>query len=274
MARVAVCIPTRNYGRWLGQTIGSVQAQTLRDLEILVCDNASTDDTAAVVGALAAGDARLRYLRHERDLGMVGNWNACLERVSAPYVKVLCADDLLEPTCLERQAALLDAHPAAALASCARRLVDEQGAPTGPVLAFSDRAGFTGGDEVIGRCLVDGNVVGEPSAVLLRRGALDRGFDPAYRHLTDLALWLHLLERAGLAFTPEPLCRFRVHGDQATRHNVASGVAQAEELRLLARYLRWPGVAAGDRLRGLRRGWYLWRSMRAARSGGAAGQAG
>ncbi len=265
MAKVAVCIPTRNYGRYLRRTIASVQAQTFTDLEILVCDNASTDGTEALLQELGASEPRLRSHRHPQDVGMAGNWNACLERSSAPFVKVLCADDLLEPGCIEAQVALLEAHPGAALAACGRRLVDDDDRPTGRVLAYAGAPGAAPGGAVIGRCLVEGNQVGEPSAVLLRRAALDRGFDPAFRHLADLELWLHLLERAELAFDPAPLCRFRVHPGQATAHNVASGVAQAEELRLLRRYLGWPGVGLEARLRGLWRGLHLWRSLRGAR---------
>ncbi len=77
-ARVTVAVPTRNRAAFLRQCVESVRRQTHADLEILIGDNASTDETGVVAQEMARADGRIRYVRHAENLGMVGNWNALL----------------------------------------------------------------------------------------------------------------------------------------------------------------------------------------------------
>ena len=88
---VSVCIPTYNYGRFLGRAIESVLGQAFGDFELLVVDNASTDGTDELVAGY--DDPRLSYLRNERNLGLFGNFERCLELARSDLVKILCADD-------------------------------------------------------------------------------------------------------------------------------------------------------------------------------------
>src|SRR5439155_20938433 len=96
------------------------------------------------------------------------------------------------------------------------------------------------------RCLAEGNIVGEPSAVMFRRSAAARGFSEAYAQLVDLEMWLHLLERGPLVFTPEPLCSFRRHPLQQTEANKETGVHNSEILRLVLDYGASPLLAGRD----------------------------
>ncbi len=90
---VSVLIPTRNRARSLRRAITSAMAQTAPQLEILISDNASTDDTRCVVGELMKEDDRIVYYRHDTNLGPVANWRTCLEKASADYACILCDDD-------------------------------------------------------------------------------------------------------------------------------------------------------------------------------------
>ena len=110
MPTISVCIPTFNYGRFLPDAIASVTAQTLGDLELIVVDNCSTDDTGGIVAGLARAEPRLRYYRNDRNLGICGNFNRALELASGEYVKILCADDWLAPQALEKSIAVLARH--------------------------------------------------------------------------------------------------------------------------------------------------------------------
>jgi hypothetical protein len=93
----------------------------------------------------------------------------------------------------------------------------------------------------VGRCLAEqSNLVGEPTAALFRREQAGRGFDPAYRHLVDLEMWFHLLEKGEFAYLAEPLVAFRRHGRQQTEVNKAGGVHHAEWMRLFLRHLDRP----------------------------------
>lgn len=93
---ICIAIPTRNRHLWLHEAIASALAQDYPGIEVLVSDNASTDDTPNTIAAF--GD-RIRSFQHSQDCGMVGNWNALLGMARAPWFLLLCDDDRLEPIC-------------------------------------------------------------------------------------------------------------------------------------------------------------------------------
>src|SRR5215218_3603182 len=96
--RVSVCIPTYNYGHFLGAAIESVLRQEFDDFELVVVDNASEDDTPAVVARYH--DPRLRHHRTDRNMGLFGTFARSLEIARGEFVKFLAADDWLHPAYL------------------------------------------------------------------------------------------------------------------------------------------------------------------------------
>ncbi len=216
--KVSVCIPTYNYGRFISDAMDSALLQTFRDFELVVVDNCSTDNTKEIVERYAAFDGRIKFFSNEANLGMVENWNRCLQHASGEYVKILCADDLLEPTCLEKSVSVLDNYPDVAIVTSARRIATENLEPIDVISNFHKFA-IRPGLEIIRRSLVlnPKNIIGEPTAVLFRNKDAKRGFDTRYKQIVDLEMWLHLLERGAFAYIPEELCVIRQHGNQATR---------------------------------------------------------
>jgi len=236
--RVTIVIPSYNYARFLPDSIGSAAAQTFPDTEILVLDNASTDETAEVVRGFAARDRRIRYVRNKTNIGAIPNFNKGIALAAGEYVKVLCADDRLEPECLERTLPPLERDPAIALSGCARRYIDAQGRPFGSILSFTDRSAVLPGPDVIVRCLFRGNLIGEPSAVLFRKRDADPGFSTDYRQLVDLDFWFRLFERGAFAFAAEPLCNLREHEGQTTVRNLWTFSAARDEWKIYRDYGR------------------------------------
>jgi glycosyltransferase involved in cell wall biosynthesis len=215
-SRVSVCIPTYNHGRFIGAAIESVLAQTFAEFDLLVVDNASTDDTAEIVAGYVAADRRVSYVRNPENLGMVGNWNRCLELARRPLVKIVCSDDLLEPECLERGVNLLDSAGSAGLAACSRAVVDIDLNYLG-IRGYSGRRTACRGVDAIRQCLTRGNLIGEPTAVIFRKELAARGFNPRYGQLADLEMWLHILQSGDFVFDPTVQCKFRQHEAQCTR---------------------------------------------------------
>jgi glycosyltransferase involved in cell wall biosynthesis len=95
----SICIPTYNMAHWVVEAIDSVLRQTDGDFELLVGDNASTDDTRTALEKYT--DPRIRVYRHETNLGAYGNVNFLLRNARGKWVHVLCADDTMSPVCLE-----------------------------------------------------------------------------------------------------------------------------------------------------------------------------
>ena len=244
--RVSVLIPTYRYAGYLREALDSVLAQDFADFELLVSDDCSGDGSAEIIREYAARDARIRAHVHPENIGMVQNWNWCLAQARGEFVKYVFGDDLLaRPDAIGKMVAMLEAHPAAVLAACARNVIDEKSR----VVEVSSGLGSSGvhpAAETMLRCLEEGNVIGEPTAVMFRRSAAARGFSESYEQMVDLEMWLHLLGCGPLIHTAEPLCGFRRHPLQRTEANREKGTHGRELLRLMLDYGASPILAGGD----------------------------
>ena len=241
--RVSVCIPTYRYARYLPEAIESVLAQTYGSFELLIIDDHSPDDSREIIESFARRDRRISWSVNDSNIGMVANWNRCLEQARGEYVRFLFGDDyLISPDAVSHLAGLLDEHPGAVLAGSARRIVGEDSRELRTVSRFPDRS-CVDGCTVIRRCLLEErNLVGEPSAVMFRRSEAARGFDPSFRQLVDLEMWFHLLGGGDYCHAGAPLVAFREHGGQQSVHNARAGVLIEELVRLNVDYGQRPGV--------------------------------
>jgi glycosyltransferase involved in cell wall biosynthesis len=239
--RVSVLIPTYNYARYLPEAIESVLEQDFRDLELLIVDDSSSDNTAEVVQPFCARDARVRFAVNSIHLGMVKNWNYCLQQARGEYVKFLFADDkLYHPGAISKMVELMERNPSAVLAASARSILDENSRVVDVWRSLGD--GRHNGRNVIAACLMQNgkNVVGEPSAVLFRKKDALRGFNEQYLQMVDVEMWFHLLEHGDLAYTREPLCAFRCHASQRAERNTSSGLGWKEHAVFLSDYAVQP----------------------------------
>ncbi len=111
MAAITVGVPVYNGAAHLAQSLDCVLGQTFQDLEVLVFDNASTDDTADIVARYAERDPRVRYHRQPRNKGAVPNFGDLARAATSPYFLWRAADDLSDPNYIEALHRLLEAHP-------------------------------------------------------------------------------------------------------------------------------------------------------------------
>lgn len=207
---VSVCIPVYNCESFIAETIRSVLQQTSVDFELVIIDNASTDKTAEIVTGFS--DARIRYLRNDQNIGMMGNWNKCLDEAKGEFIKLLPADDLIYPTCLEEQVKVISESSTVALVCCGRDIIDVAGKKL-IRRSFSGLNGFVSGAEAVRRIIRSGtNRLGEPGAILFRRELISRTnrFSDQYPYVIDLGLWIKLLGMGDLYVIQKSLCAFRV----------------------------------------------------------------
>jgi len=245
--KVSVCIPGFNHARFLPQAIDSVLEQTFQDYELIIVDDASTDDSYGVIREYATRDERIICSRNETNVGMVQNWNTCLEMAHGTYVKFLFGDDcFISDSILELMVSSFEEDPSASLVTSARNYVDENSNLVKVLSPFGSDGAYDG-KQVIRQCLLlQKNLIGEPTAAMFRREQAERGFDAKYRQLVDLEMWFHLLEQGGLVYIDRPLSSFRVHPGQQTAVNVKREV-EIEDTRYLYEeyldkpYLKLPG---------------------------------
>jgi glycosyltransferase involved in cell wall biosynthesis len=227
---VSAVVTTYNYARFLPDALDSVLAQSHRNLEIVVIDDGSTDDTAAVVQRYA--DCGVRYV--SRSHGGAGRArNTGLEVTSAPLVAFLDADDAWLPDRVAVGVAHLARHPELALVAAHAFACDEQLRPTAVVPASTREKG-----RMLEQLLVD-NVVLNPSSVLVRRAAIEAagGFSEiAFGE--DWDTWIEIAKRFPLGFIDRPVALVRRHSGSVspTRGRVRVDVNRAIVERHLSAY--------------------------------------
>lgn len=134
--KVSIGLPIYNGERYVGETLDAILAQSYRDFELVVCDNASTDRTQDICRSYASIDPRIRYVRHERNLGVTRNFNAAFRLAAGQYFKWAASDDLIDPTFVERCVRILDDDPSVVAAFSRTRIIG----PDGEHLADSDQS--------------------------------------------------------------------------------------------------------------------------------------
>ena len=123
MPKISVCIPVYNGETYLAQTIQSVLDQTYSDFELVIIDNASTDNTVSIVRSFT--DSRIRLIQNETNVGMLGNWNNCLRYGNCEYMQLLCADDLLTPDNFQKKVKILEDFPEVGMVFSGSHVINE-----------------------------------------------------------------------------------------------------------------------------------------------------
>ncbi len=211
MPRISVCVPTYNRAHHLPDAIESILSQTYGDFELVVSDNASTDNTAEVLDRYR--DPRMGIHRNAANLGLVGNFNRCLELARTPYVILCCSDDYWAPQLLEREMGFMDQHPGVTYLHTGSIVVSTDKRAVAPNILPLDPV--TPGRQYLTRFLLeDLNGTNFSSALYPTRLLRDAGgFDPRLPHTQDLAVWARMALRGDVGYIAEPLVYFRKHAD-------------------------------------------------------------
>lgn len=233
MDGVSICIPTYNGERHLDKCLQSVLAQTYGNTAIFVVDDGSLDATREIVSRYEHAAHRIRSLHNGINIGLVENWNRCVELTSSEWIKFVFQDDFIDPTCIER---LVDAgnRTGRGLVVCRRDFVFD-GVPTSTRLLYerlptmdsvAGRRTDLSPEDVARAALELGcvNFIGEPTSALIHRRVFEKvgNFRPDLIQYCDLEFWLRAGVHVGIAYVPETLAHFRVHERSTSAKNTAS----------------------------------------------------
>ena len=224
---VSVCIPTYNRAKLLQQAIESVLAQTFEDFELVISDNASTDETEQVVKSYS--DTRVIYSRNSHNIGWNGNMNQVLSLARGEFLTIIPDDDLMMPENLARKVAVLRPNPRVGLVHSKYHLID----PEGRVVRSNTNWGHgpdrsadavEPGHEVLRALLLGFNSINLPT-VLFRRTCYERlgGFTDLLSHTDDYEYWMRIAAHDDVAFLAEPLVKWRVHSGTLTSQYILAG---------------------------------------------------
>jgi glycosyltransferase involved in cell wall biosynthesis len=247
---VSIVIPSFNRGHCIRACIGSVLTQTVGDMEIIVVDDASRDDTAAQVSAI--GDPRIRYLRHESNKGGAAARNTGIQAARAEYVAFLDSDDAWSPDKLEKQLRHLE-NKGIGYGFSYTWLIGRD--PQGREIWRTDRS--IDGLAVM-ELLVE-NCVGTFSSVMARRSALLAvgGLDEKMRSCQDWDLYVRLNALTRVCCLEEHLVFYRQDSGDKYRISASPASIVSGHRRMLqkleARYADLPAEARAGSLRGFSR---------------------
>lgn len=250
--RVSVLVPTYDSGHYIVETIESILAQTMRDFELIVLDNASADDTAERVAGF--DDERLRYVRHRENLGFRGNCSAGRRLARGRFIVFVGADDIWERELLDRAVAFFDANPGISFLHTGAHWIDEDGIPYGGTNA--KWAPVSAGRDAFVDVFREGFCF---SGMLMRSDLVERlgEFEPRWDWLLDVWLFLHLCAMGDAGYLEERLVRYRVHSASLSSDLYREGRGFRQHLQVVSEAFEWPearalGLGPEDRRRALR----------------------
>ena len=231
--RVTVLMGVHNGERFLAEALDSILAQTFRDFEVLIIDDASTDRTASILADYTSRHACIHLMRNTSNLGLTRTLNIGLAAARGEYIARMDADDTAFPERIARQVAFLDMHPEVGVLGTGAALMNADGTILRERHCATDHEAiawrlFFTNDLIHTSVLFRSHIVGEPVR-----------YDEAVRRAQDHALWLRLCRVTRLAVLPEVLVHYRIHTDNITTTDAggvdASSAAQAA--RSAAEYL-------------------------------------
>ena len=224
--KVTFLLPVYNAAETVADSIDSVLSQTFDDFELLIIDDASTDETPAVLATFP--DKRIHIYRNEINLELARSLNRGLTLARGEYIARIDADDICLPHRAATQVEFLDTHSGIAVVGSHVETFSTDIFVRGTVIAYPAEP------DAVAAGLVFRNTLAHPS-VMLRKSALAAAsvqYDEKVRRAQDYALWAEcFLQGLKLANIPQVLLRYRVHAKQATVRESFAALATAAAVR-------------------------------------------
>ncbi len=232
---ISICIPTYNGEEYLVQCIESCINQTFEAYEIVICDDGSVDSTNSIIETYATLNPKIKFYKNEKNLGLVGNWNKCIELSSGSWIKFVFQDDYITIDCLQKFVNEIDDNTQ--LIVCKRNFVLPHN-PSADLINYYTNEVRTlenvtilknkvFSSELISKMAVENiclNFIGEPSLIFFRKTIIHKVgmFNAQLKQICDLEFALRISSNYGLKYISEQLCAFRIHTNSTTSSNVTN----------------------------------------------------
>ena len=200
--RLSIILPNYNHSEFLPRCLDSSLQQSFTDLELIVIDDCSTDNSFEMLQEYARKDSRIRLYRNDKNQGVVATLNRALSLARGEYVHGASADDYILPGYYEAAMAMFTQHPQAAICLGRTRCVNEQGELICIVPGdWSDKREYLPPEQIAQRM----TTIGVPGPTIWRRDAFLKagGYKPELRWHSDWFPLQVIAFRHGLCFMPE-----------------------------------------------------------------------
>ena len=228
---VSVCIPCFNGSKYIEECIDSILSQSYINFELIIVDDKSMDNTIDIINKY--NDSRISIHRNEVNLGLVGNWNRCIELANGEWIKFVFQDDVLDSECIEKL--LIKAIQGHKIVACNRKFIYEgdisdhhrrfYSANKSTIENLFARSTVLSSDKITAISFenIGLNFLGEPTVVLLHKSLFsDYGyFNKNLVQICDQEFWTRVGCNTGVAFVPIELASFRIHHDSVSLENAS-----------------------------------------------------
>lgn len=234
--RLTALLPNYNHGAFIGRAIAALLAQTRPPDEIVIVDDASTDNSVqAIENIIALQGSRIRLIRHSENQGAIAALNRGLREALGTYVYFGSADDVTHPNLFETMLTLLERHPAAALACGETRLVDLAGRQIGlrPAVLPLWKGGFIRPEETRKLLATTDHWILTGAAVFRRRPLIEAGgFDAKFGSFADGYAVRRLALLDGFCFAREVVADWRIDPGGYSRSSAGNPEASLQLIQL------------------------------------------
>ncbi len=232
---VSICIPTFNGAKYIAEAMDSAIEQTYSNIEIIISDDKSNDNTLAIVESYREKTDIPIYIYHHQPNGIGANWNNSVKKANGEYIKFLFQDDILYSSCIEKMILVFCQNPKLGLVACKRDFIIEEKKSESinnwinkygnlqsdfeknEPITFLDNTFFKNKNFLRPPL----NKIGEPPVVMFKKSMLAKVtyFDEKLVQILDYIFYYKILKHYPIAIINKPLVAFRIHKDQATSVN-------------------------------------------------------
>ena len=224
---VSVIIPCYNAERFVEKAVRSIMEQTYHNLEIICCDDCSSDSTYVILKKLATSDARIKLMKNEVNLGIVRTLNILVKHAHGKYIARMDADDISLPKRIKKQVAYLEKHKDIVVIGCNVIHINEDDRELIKTLLPVSK-------NEIQRMKIFRTPFYHPAIMARAQLLKENKYDLDFQYAEDYELWLRILENNNCANLRSRLVKYRIHNKQISQ------IRTLEQINLLKQvYLKY-----------------------------------